>query len=215
MRFALEIITAIKNRVGDDFPLSFRYAGSHKIEGGRTLPESREIARILEIAGIHVLHIDAGCHEVEQWMAPPIYYPEGCIVDLAADIKQVVNIPVITVGSIMNPALAEQIIDEGKAEFVCLGRGLLADPDWPNKVKEGRIKEVTRCVRCYGCLMSLYREGGIRCMVNPNLGRERYMPEYWPAKRSVRIPETLARVRGIKETHIESAATKTKYRLVD
>ncbi|MEJ2740106.1 MAG: NADH:flavin oxidoreductase [Dehalococcoidia bacterium] len=132
MRFALEIVSEMRSRVGDDFPLCFRYSGEHKIEGGRTITESQEIARILESAGVDILHIDAGCYEVPYWITPPYYMPQGCLADMAAAIKKAVNIPVITVGGITSPEVAEQILREEKADYIGLGRALIADPAWPD-----------------------------------------------------------------------------------
>lgn len=174
MRFALEIIQAMRARVGDDFPLCFRYAADHKIKGGRTLAESQEIARRLEIAGVDILHIDAGCLDAPAWFIPTTYMPEGCLVDLAAAIKKVVKIPVITVGNIMNPEFAEHILDDEKADFICLGRALLADPDWPNKAREGRVEEIRPCIMCLECSSRVSAAKPISCSVNPPVGKERY-----------------------------------------
>lgn len=175
MRFAVEIVKAMRAAVGADFPLCFRYAAEHKIEGGRTLAESQEIARILEAAGVDILHIDGGCHESLYWVMPPNYISPGCFADLAAAIKQVVNIPVITVGGITSPELAEQILDEGKADFICLGRAVIADPDWPNKVREGLIEDIRPCIRCNeGCIGRAFFLRSMSCSVNQLVGRERY-----------------------------------------
>jgi 2-enoate reductase len=175
MRFAVEIIKAIKARVGVDFPLSFRYSAEHKIDDGRTLAQSQEIARRLEAAGVDALHTDAGCYEAKYWIAPPTYIPQGCLVDIAAAIKQVVSVPVITVGSIMSPELAEQILQDGKADFICLGRGLIADPDWLNKAAEGRTEDIRPCIRCNeGCYGRILAWKPISCSVNPVVGKESY-----------------------------------------
>lgn len=175
MRFAREIIAAMRSRVGDKFPLCFRYSGEHKIEGGRTLAESQEIARHLEGAGIDILHIDVGCYEVPYWITPPYYMLEGCLVDIAAAIKKVVTIPVITVGGITSPELAEQILDEEKADFIALGRALIADPEWPNKARNGRISDIRPCIRCNeGCMGRSFFLRTMACTVNPIVGKEQY-----------------------------------------
>jgi 2-enoate reductase len=175
MRFAIDIINAIRAKVGADFPLCFRYSAEHGIDGGRTLPESQEVAQRLEAGGVDILHMDAGCFEVPPWIVPPTYMPLGCFADFAMAIKQVVNIPVITVGSIMSPELAEQILDEGKADFICLGRALIADPDWPNKAKEGQTEDIRPCIRCNeGCIGRAYFLKSMSCSVNPTVGKERY-----------------------------------------
>ncbi len=175
MRFAKEIIAAMRSRVGDKFPLCFRYSGEHKIEGGRTLAESQEIARHLESAGIDILDIDAGCYEVPYWITPPYYMPEGCLADIAAGIKKAVKIPVITVGGINSPELAEQILDEEKADFIALGRALIADPQWPNKARNGQIEDIRPCIRCNeGCMGRSFFLRTMACTVNPVVGKEQY-----------------------------------------
>ena len=175
MRFALEVINAMRASVGAHYPICFRYAADHFIEGGRTLAESQEIARNLEAARVDILHIDAGCYESRHLIGVPAYMPEGCFADLAAAIKQVVSIPVITVGGIMRPDLAEQILDEGKADFIALGRGLLADPDWPNKAKEGQVEDIRPCIRCnLRCRGHIETLKSVSCTVNSTVGKERY-----------------------------------------
>jgi len=175
LRIVIEIIRAIRARVGPDFPMSFRYAADHKIEGGRTLEEAEEIARRLEAEGIDALHVDAGCYQAQPWIFPPEYWPQGCIVDLAEAIKKVVKIPVIAVGSINDPQLAEQVLSEGKTDFICIGRQLMADPDWPNKAREGRVEDIRPCLRCNEyCIGRLWSFKTASCTVNPLVGKERY-----------------------------------------
>jgi len=175
LRFTLEVIRATRAVVGPDFPLSFRFSADHKIEEGRSMEEAQEIARRVEAEGINVLHVDAGSYEAQPWIFPPNYWPQGCMVDLAEAVKQVVSIPMIAVGSINRPELAEQIINEGKADFVCLGRQLIADPDWPNKAKYGQVEDIRPCIRCNEiCIGRLYSFKAISCSVNPTVGKERY-----------------------------------------
>ena len=174
MRFPLEIISTVRARLGADFPLSFKLTAEHKIEGGRTLEESRDIAKRLEAAGIDLLHVTGGCYDSEYWETPAIYLLEGCSVNLAAAIKQVVTIPVMTVGSITRPELAEEILEGGKADFICLGRPLLADPDWPKKAREGRVEDIRPCLSCNElCLERVWNCKPIACSVNFTLGKER------------------------------------------
>ena len=101
------------------------------------------------------------------------------MLDEAASFKKGVHIPIIT-PSIHNPELAEQAIKEGKTDVVSLGRQSLIDPDWPNKAKEGRIKEIERCRKCGTCHTRIRMGIPLACPYNPNLGMERFMPEYWP-----------------------------------
>jgi len=175
LRFVLEIIEGIKNKAGADFPVIFRYAIKHYIEGGRDVEESLEIARRLEKAGVDALHVDAGCYDDWYWPHPPNYQPPGCMVDMAEAVKKVVSIPVITVGRLGYPELAESVLKEGKADFVALGRPLLADPEWPLKAKEGRLDDIRPCIGDHdGCLGAAVREGAyLSCAVNPACGNER------------------------------------------
>lgn len=175
LRFTLEVIRATRAVVGPDFPMGFRFSADHKIEEGRSMEEAQEIARRVEAEGINVLHVDAGCYEAQPWVFPPNYWAQGCMVHLAEAIKRVVSIPVIAVGSINRPELAEQIIKEGKADFVCLGRQLIADPEWPNKAKYGQVEDIRPCIRCNEfCIGRLYSFKAISCSVNPAVGKERY-----------------------------------------
>jgi len=174
LRFPLELIEAVRRGAGEDFPLSFRYGLSHYLDGGRDIDEGLEIARRLEAAGVDVLHIDAGCYDSPGWGQPPTTRPPGCLVPLAETTKRVVDIPVITVGKLGDPELAERVLQAGKADFIALGRPLLADPDWPQKVKRGRLEDIVPCVGCHeGCLKRLVEGKRISCAVNPACGQER------------------------------------------
>lgn len=173
LRFHIEMIESVKERVGKDYPLIYQYGAKHYIEGGRDVPESQEIAKYLEEAGVDALQIDAGSYESWHWAHPPIYQPEGCMVDMAAAIKQVVRIPVIAVGKLGNPELAERVINEGKADFIALGRPLLADSEWAIKVKEGRFHDIRMCIGDQeGCLSRIFRHKYLSCTVNPQAGME-------------------------------------------
>lgn len=174
LRFSLEIIRNIKETAGKDFPVIYRYAINHYIEGGRGVEESLEIARRLEKAGVDALHVDAGCYDDWYWPHPPIYQPPGCMVDMAEAAKRAVRIPVIAVGKLGYPELAERILREGKADFVAVGRSLLADPEWPLKVKEGRLEDIRPCIGCHdACLARVISGAAISCAVNPATGNEK------------------------------------------
>jgi 2-enoate reductase len=174
LRFLLEIIGRIKKVLGKDFPVIVKYALMHYFPGGREAEEGVEIARRLEAAGVDALTIDAGCRETFYWTLPSEFQPEGCTVNLAAMVKNAVKIPVITVGKLGNPQLAEETIQEGKADFVALGRELLADPEWPNKVRAGRFEDVRPCVWCFeGCHRRIHEGKTLSCAVNPATGNER------------------------------------------
>ena len=174
LRFSLEIIRNIKEKAGKDFPVIYRYAINHYVEGGRGVEESLEIARRLEKAGVDALHVDAGCYDNWYWPHPPIYQPPGCMVDMAETAKRVVRIPIIAVGKLGYPELAERILKEKRADFVAIGRSLLADPEWPLKVKEGRPEDIRPCIGCQdGCLARITIGAYISCAVNPATGNEK------------------------------------------
>ena len=176
LRFLLEIIGRIKKVLGRDFPVIVKYALTHYFPGGREVAEGVEIARRLEAAGTDALSIDAGCRDNFYWTLPSEFQPEGCTVNLAEIVKNAVNIPVITVGKLGDPQLAEETLQEGKADFVALGRELLADPEWPNKVKAGRFHDVRPCVWCFeGCHRRIHEGKPIGCAVNAATGNERAM----------------------------------------
>jgi 2-enoate reductase len=173
LRFPLELIEAVKRGAGEDFPISYRYPLTHYLEGGRDIEEGLEIARRLEAAGVDVLHIDAGCYDSPGWGLPPTTMPPGCLVHLSEMTKKVVRIPVITVGKLGDPELAERVLEEGKADFIALGRPLLADAEWPNKVKEGGLEDIVPCLGCHeGCLVRCIEGKAISCAVNPACGLE-------------------------------------------
>ena len=174
LRFPVEVIEAIKRGAGADFPVIFRFGLKHYIDGGREIEEGLEIARRLEAAGADAFEVDAGCYETWYWAHPPTTLPPGCMVDMAQMAKRVVKVPVIAVGKLGYPELAERVLQEGKADFICLGRALLADPEWPNKVKKGRLEDIRPCVGCHeGCLKRVFDVKYLSCAVNPATGMER------------------------------------------
>ncbi|MCG6534976.1 MAG: FAD-dependent oxidoreductase, partial [Syntrophales bacterium LBB04] len=172
MEFVLLIIRVIQETAGADFPIIYRYGLEHKIPGGRTVEEGIAIARILEKAGVAALHVDAGCYENWFWPHPPEYQSPGSMVDMAAMVKPHVTIPVITVGRLGYPDLANHILGEGKADFVALGRPLLADPDFAAKARKGEAEEIRPCIGCHECFARLRARLALSCAVNPQCGDE-------------------------------------------
>lgn len=174
MRFAIEIIQGIKDALGKEFPLSFRFSADEFVKGGIDVSESQRIACGLERAGVDVLHVSAGIYESLPTLLEPMAYPEGWRCHLAAAVKKTVSIPVIAVGVIREPSFAEQVLEQGKADFVAVGRGLLADPDWSEKAMNGRDSELRRCIGCnIGCLSKRLTHS-IQCSLNPETGLERH-----------------------------------------
>jgi len=174
LRLSLELVEAIKRGAGPDFPVLFKYPLTHYLEGGREIEEGLEIARRLEAAGVHALSINGGCYETYNRAQPPTTQPRGCWVELAEMTKKVVKIPVIVSGKLGYPDLAEKVLQEEKADFIALGRYLLADPEWSNKVKEGRAEDIIPCLGCHeGCIARVRKFQRIGCAVNPAAGVEK------------------------------------------
>lgn len=173
-RFIREVSEGIKEQVGDDYPIIFRFSGQEYYKGGREIRESQLIAKLLEEAGINAIHVSAGISmlaEAYAWVNPPASFPLVPFIEDAAAIKKVVKIPVIGVGKINSPELAEKILADKKADLIALGRPLIADPEWPQKVQEGRKQDIRPCLYCNRCLRIMYRHP-IRCTVNARAGRE-------------------------------------------
>jgi 2-enoate reductase len=175
LRFPLEIIAAARERVGASFPIGFRMAIDLKLAGSRTHAEGLEMCRRLEAAGIDVLSIDQGCTDSTPFVVPPAYFPHGLWLEDVAAVKQAVGIPVITSGNNFRPEFAERIVAEGTADFVLMGRPLIADPELPNKARAGRVAEIRPCTKCNeGCIGGLFALRGVECQVNATAGKERY-----------------------------------------
>ena len=176
MRFSKEIIEAIKRGAGNDFPVIYRYGLTHGIEGGRTEEEGLEMAKLLEAYGVDALDIDSGCYETNYLPHPPSTIPCGSFANLAEKVKRKVNIPVISSTRIGYPEVAEKIISENMADFVSIGRPLIADPEWCNKSKAGNAEDIRPCLACHeGCLRRLMNYKRLSCAVNPAAGDENYL----------------------------------------
>ncbi len=171
-RSSCEIVKGIRERCGSDFPLIVRFSADEFVEGGIDLEEGKRIARHLDSIGVDALHVSSGTYESMPKILEPVFYPEGWRTYLAEAVKAEVSLPVITVGVIQRPATAENILQEKKADFVAVGRGLLSDPAWMNKAEEGREEEITPCIGCLHCIETIFNARPIRCAVNPRTGRE-------------------------------------------
>lgn len=174
MRFVTEIYQACRKAVGPDYPITFRMVIEHKIPGGRTREESAEIIRYLDQLGVDGFDVDLGCYDNYEWVFPTCYLPDGCMMDEAgAYAKSVTNKPVFTAGS-YTPETALKAVEEGKTDFVVIGRGLLADPAFARKLYENRREDIRPCIKCNRFCLS--KSGGARdtsCSVNPTVLKER------------------------------------------
>jgi 2,4-dienoyl-CoA reductase-like NADH-dependent reductase (Old Yellow Enzyme family)/thioredoxin reductase len=170
-RFPREVLHSVRSRVGPDFPIICRLSADEYLEGGLRLEETKQIARILEQEGADALHVSA-CNAASGYLnQPPYYVEEGVFVHLAEAIKSAVSLPVIAVGRIRNPVMADQIVRDGKADLVSMGRALIADPCLPKKAEAGRFDEIIPCLSCNRCIQTL-RKDSVRCAVNPEAGNE-------------------------------------------
>lgn len=190
LRFPIEIVQAIKAKCGDDFPVSLRYSvrsyvkdlnrgalpGEEFEEYGRDLEESRKVAKMLADAGYNMLNCDNGTYDSWYWSHPPVYMPKACNLTDVAEIKKVVDIPVICAGKFDDPELAEKAIANGEIDMMGMGRPLLADPELPNKFMNGQEENIRPCIGCHmGCLSRIFQPPfkDISCAVNPSTGREK------------------------------------------
>jgi len=188
MRFTMEIVTRIQMKCGKGFPVGIRYSGDEWIEGGRTLDESVEVAKLMEQMGMAYVDISAGIFESPGAVMDPMYYPEGWNTYAAEEVKKYVKIPVITSHSLRNPDYCEKILAEGKADMVGFSRQLIADPYWANKVRAGKTEQIRRCISCLvGCWQeSLMIKRDMRCAINPAVGDERFI-HLQPAKTACKV----------------------------
>ncbi len=173
LTFAREAIAAIKRDAGEDFPIIYRFGLAHYVPGGREAEEGLWVAEELEKMGVDALHVDAGCYESHWWPHPPQYQEPGCMVSLAEQVRQRVSIPVVAVGRLQDPVIAERALTSGSADFVALGRGLLADPDWVNKIASGHAADIIPCISCHeGCLQQMTEGHPTSCALRPTTGHE-------------------------------------------
>ena len=185
-RFAYEIIQEIRKRLGPDYPISFKISAQEFVPKGLTVEESIKILSILIEAGVDIVQVSAGNDLTPEWICQPMFMKKACLADSAASIKKALKIPVMTVGRINDPWTADSIIADGMADLVCIGRGLMADPELPIKAKAGRFDEIRTCIACNTCMQSIFRYGRLECLVNPSLGREKEM-QIIPTKRRKKV----------------------------
>lgn len=189
-RFLQEVFAAVRSAVGDYFPIIVRLSGEEMVKGGLTLKDTIAIAKNLEHAGANALHISVGNYAsyAKGFMIAPMSQPDGLLVPLAAAISKAVKIPVITVGKIRTPQMAERILKNKEASYIGIGRTLLADPEWPNKVKKGRLDEINPCIACnQGCITRLFSQKDVWCTTNPACGHEERFEKKAKAKKRVII----------------------------
>lgn len=190
LRFPILVAKAVREAIGPRMAIDFRMNFDELYEGGMHLDEAIRVAEIMQDY-VDSLHISAGNQHVPNCFVrthPSMFLPAGVNVEAAAEIRKHVRIPVIVVGGINDPAMAEEIIASGKADAVAMARTLIADPFWPQKAREGRDGDLVRCMHCFACMGSIIGLRDVVCALNPLAGREtEYEASRYPAPRSKRV----------------------------
>lgn len=173
-RFAQEILAETRQRLGSDFPVLYRISGSEFTPQGFTPEDAIALSKVLEEGGVTAINVSGGLGHVNHIAIPPGDVPRGLLLPIGKRIKESVAVPII-IGNSMTPDLAKKAVESGAADLIGLGRPLLADPEWPQKVLHGRLDEIRHCLRCnQGCFGALRddRRPWVSCIYNPLVGRE-------------------------------------------
>lgn len=174
IRFPLEVIAAIRRAIGPDVPLLYRISGDEHLANGTTLADVCAFAPQLQAAGVDLIDVSAGMYETNWWITQPMEMPQGVLAPLARAVRAHVQVPVSVSGRITDPSVAEHVIESGDSDFVTLGRAMHADPEFPNKARDGRLDDICTCIACnQGCSDTHARGLPIVCLVNTATGRER------------------------------------------
>ncbi|GER73567.1 oxidoreductase [Weizmannia acidilactici] len=188
LRFAREIVEEIKKRCGEDFPVTLRFSpksfikdwrdgalpGEKFEEKGRDLEEGIEAAKLLVSYGYDALDVDVGSYDSWWWSHPPMYQKKGLYIPYAKLVKEAVDVPVICAGRMDNPDLALSALEDGACDIISLGRPLLADPDYVNKLRTGQVADIRPCLSCHeGCMGRIQEYSALGCAVNPAACREK------------------------------------------
>jgi len=173
IRVVLEALSVIRGEVGGDFPITLRISGYERVAAGRAIHDTSTIAPLLVEAGVDAFHVSGGVIDrLVTGMVNGADDGDGLNVGAAAAVKEAVDVPVIAVGRLHDPLRAETVLADGRADFVALGRPLLADPDLPRKLAAGEAERVRRCISCENCIDTLEERLAAECAVNPVTGHE-------------------------------------------
>lgn len=175
LRYTLQAIDRVREAAGRDFLLGVKLSGDDFTPAGLTLDDAAEIASKLSATGkLDYIHVCCGTFYSVETVIPDMSFPLGCMVYMAAKIKETVNIPVVAIKRIVDPLQAEQILAEGYADLIGMTRSLICDPEWPQKAHEGKMEEIRTCVACnQGCTERYFRVAPITCIQNPAVGEEK------------------------------------------
>lgn len=215
-RFVDEVVEAVRSAVGSNYTVGMRFSADEFIDGGLTIEESRRILAPIAASGrLDYLDISVGNYYTMETIIAPMYFPLGSFVHVAAGIKEAVNIPVIAVGRINDPQQAEDIIAAGHADMVAMNRAIIADPEFANKAREGRVEEIRKCTACNEACWGRGTLGlpiGIGCIINPQIGFERELV-LTPAPAKKRVVVVGGGVAGLETARVaaERGHTVTLY----
>lgn len=174
LRFFDEIYAEVRKAVGYDYPVTVRFSVNEYVEGGRTECESYTLARHFDELGVDAIHVSNGCYAADpkHHTISSMFAEHGFNVTSAGEIRQMVSCPIITVNKVNEPMMADTVIKMGKADFIAIGRGSLADPYFPQKARENRLDEINYCIGCLqGCLGEAMKMN-FTCLVNPRVTHE-------------------------------------------
>jgi len=184
----LNLISKTRKSVGNrDFLVGLRMSGDEHHQGGYTIEDAQKMVPILAGAGLDFIHLSSGSNSALKWFYPS---KSGQLIPEAEAIKKVSPVPVIC-PNIHLPKTGEEAIKAGKTDLISTSRSLIADPNWPRKAREGRIKDIVKCTFCNTCLAYFTHNLGVRCPENPTVGWEQFLPENQP------IPVRIAPVQDI------------------
>jgi 2,4-dienoyl-CoA reductase-like NADH-dependent reductase (Old Yellow Enzyme family)/thioredoxin reductase len=194
LNFPLQIIEAIRREVGRDWTVGLRVSADEMTEGGYTADDFQRMAPYLTAGGqIDYLSVSVGIYRSKDTIIAPMYYPNGAFVYLAAMAKEILDLPIVAIGRINDPVMAEQILQDNQADLVGMTRANICDPELPNKAREGRLDEIRHCIGCNeGCWGHIERMMPITCAINPAVGRE----EYWGEFRTTQEPKRVVVIGG-------------------
>lgn len=173
MRFTAETIDAVRKACGPQFAIIVKFSVEHHAEGGRELPEGLKMCQMLEKLGADAIMVDGGSFPT-QWnrCIPTVYEHAGFSIDLARQVREKVSIPVIGQNKMNDPACSAAAVEKGWCDLVALGHGLLADPEWVNKVHNGHSDTIRPCIGCNECFLAICSGQNFRCTVNPYVSHE-------------------------------------------
>ena len=175
-RFTMETVDAIRSVVGPNFPITYRISLDHRFPGGRTLEESMKILDVLDKCGIDAFDIDAACYETMDYIFPTRYTGEACMAYVCEEARKHLTKPIINTGN-HSMESAVELLKSGNADIAQFGRQSIADPQFANKLREGRREDVRPCIVCNEeCIGRIFgRLTQLSCTVNPSVGFESYM----------------------------------------